>query len=306
MTGYNSSFNKLPQNPCINVPLPTIQRDLPVTIGDPIVTVPNCHINKSIPPATNVSQCAFSRNLYPKAASSPSSVPSIQPPIATPPTAYASQVQYIAKNPIGHTILGQNTSRSRINVQVDTEIPMRYRDLAVKKELKRRGPGLIGELAKRLEDDDKIQDKAKSAEDYDTMSPRDIYSPRIRHCVATNATDPILKGRLKAHDRRENGIAAPGSRLSPIVLPSGPVSTLDDKGSRERPNKRPLVRTVMNTPTLVTDKAQTIGQTAKIVTPVIPKDYVGLEPIHAKLPCHNIRKACNEPRRSKVCSISLV
>ena len=183
---------------------------------------------------------------------------------------------------------------------------MRYRDLAIKKELKRRGLGLIAELAKRLEEDDKFQAKATSAEDYDTMSPRDIYSPYIRRSVATNDTDSILKDRLKAHDRRKYGIEAPGSRLSPMSLPSGPVSALDNKGSREVPNKRPLVPTVMNTPTLVTEKAETIGQTAKIVTPVIPNDYVVLEPIHHTLPGHNIHKACNECRRSKVCSISMV
>ena len=180
-------------------------------------------------------------------------------------------------------MLGQDTSRSAMN-----------------KALKRRGLGLIAELAKRLGEDDKFQTKARTAADYDTMSPRDIDSLCIRRSVATNDTESILKGRLKAHDRRKYGTEVPGSRLDPILLPGGPVSALDNEGSREVLNKTPLVPTVMNTPTLVTDKAETIGQAAKIVKPTIPEDYVGLEPIHGTLPGHNIHKACNDCRRSKV------
>ena len=258
MTNYNKSFDKLSKNPCINVPPPNVQRDLPG---------------------------------------------SIQIPIAASPTAYASQINQIAKSPICHGILGQNISRSRINVQMDKEIPIPDRDLVMKKDLKRRGLGLIAELANCLEEDRKIQAKARSANDYDMMSPKDIYSLYTRRSVATNDTDSILKGRLEARDRKKDGIEAPGSRLNPILVPIGPV---DDKGSREVSNKKPLVPTVITTPTLVTDKAENIGQTAKIVTPIIPKDCVGLESIHGASPGHNINKACSECRRSKVCSIFMV
>ena len=73
------------------------------------------------------------------------------------------------------------------------------------------------------------------------MSPRDIYNLCIRRSVAINDTDSILKDRLRAHDRRKYGIEAPGSRLSPILLPSGPVSPLINRGSPEVFKKRPLV-----------------------------------------------------------------
>lgn len=183
---------------------------------------------------------------------------------------------------------------------------MRDRDLAMKKELKRRGLGLIADLAKRLEEDDRFQARARSANDYDMMSPRNIHSPSTHRSVATDDTDSLLKGGLQAQDKRQYGSTAPGSRLSPVPLPIGPVSVLDNKGSREMFDKRLLVPAVMNTPTLVTDEAETIGQTATVVTPIIPKDYAQLEPVYSTLPGHNIHKACNACRKSKVCSISRV
>ena len=267
MRDYDHSFDKLIE-PCLrSVQKPPTHKDPQATIRDPAVT--------------HVSRYASSGNLCPRAAS----IPSIQPPIATSRTAYASQINHIAKNPIR----GHDTSRRATN-----------------KELKRRGLGLVAELAKRLKEDDKFQARARIAADYDTMSPRDIDNLYIHHSVATNDTDPILKGRLKVHDRKKYGIEAPASRLDPVLLPGGPVSTLDNKGSREVLNKTPLVPMVMNKPTLVTDKAETIGQAAKTVTPTMTEDHVGLEPIHGTLPGHNIHKACNDCRRSKVCNISMV
>ena len=224
MTDYDHSFDKLIE-PCLrSVQTPPTHKDPPTTIRDPAVTVPNCHVNKNPPPATHVSRYASTRDLCPRAATCPPFVPSIQPAIATSPTAYASQMTNIAKNPIGHTILGQDTSKSATN-----------------KELKGRGLGLIAELAKRLEEDDKFRAKARIAADYDTMSPRDIDSLCIRRSVATNDTESILKGRLKAHDRRKYGTEVPGSRLDPILLSGGPVSALDNEGSRKVHNKRPLL-----------------------------------------------------------------
>ena len=68
----------------------------------------------------------------------------------------------------------------------------------------------------------------------------------VRRAVATSDTDSVLKGRLKAYDRSKYGMEAPGSRPSPILLLSGPVSLLDNIGSLEVLNKRPLVPIVKN------------------------------------------------------------
>ena len=86
-----------------------------------------------------------------------------------------------------------------------------------------------------------------------------IYDLYIRRSVATSNTDSTFKGRLKAHDTRIYAMEAPGSCLSPIQLPGGPVSPPDNRGSREVLNKRSLVPFAKKKLTLVTDETETIG-----------------------------------------------
>ena len=192
-------------------------------------------------------------------------------------------------------------------MEPDKELHMRYSHLpqrTMKKELLRRGllcAGINADLARRLKLDDTFQAKARTAEDYDTMDPTEIL--RLCKCrfIPTKGTDLMRRDRLKAHDKRKYGIEAAGSRMSPLLLPRGPVSSLNKKSSQGMREEKRLVPIVKNGPNPVTGNAETIRQVAETVTPAMPEDDVGLKAIQHPLPHQIIQEEGNERRKSKVC-----
>lgn len=177
----------------------------------------------------------------------------------------------------------------------------------LKKELKTRGlkcGGLNAELIKRLEKDDLLQAKARTAKNYDTMNPEDVRSLCVRRSLPSNGPDSLRRERLKAYDERISGIEVPGLRLRLRLgkLPSGPVPTLPNKVSRGTLDRDPLVPTSKDKLTQLTRMTKCIRQVVKAVTSVVPKDDVGSKPTPNMLPGQNLRNAGDGCCERWVCS----
>lgn len=174
----------------------------------------------------------------------------------------------------------------------------------LKKELKRRGlkcGGMNADLIKRLEKDDMFQAEARTVEDYNTMNPEDVHSLCVRRSLPSNGPDSLRRERLKAYDERRFGREVPGLRLRPGILPSGPVSALPNKDSREILDEKSLVPTGKDKPTQLTRRVEMIGQAAETVTSAMPKDDNELKPTSSMLPAQNICKAGDGCCKSGVC-----
>ena len=300
---------------------PPILGDLPATASAPTAYTfsnsPSAAVfhhpdaNHNVPPAANVPRSAISRDLALVATNPPPSVSSLQSPIATSYSAYAAQDAQKNTNPVGHAAPREEMTKDQIKTEPDQDVHLRYRDLPqriMKKELKRRGllcGGPNADLARRLEEDDKFQAEARTAEDYDTMSSKDIYNLCRRRSIPSMGTDSELRDRLKTHDKRKHGIEAAEPRLYPLIFPSWPVPNLETHKSHGRLEEKPLMPTVKDEPIRATEIAETIEQTAGIVTPAIHKDNAKSKSINGLLPTQAIH-AGNGYRKSKVCSISMI
>ena len=286
------------------VPSPPIPR---ATIDPAAVIVPCSDVKQNLSPTAHATCSTISRNTLPRANSCPPVVLSLQPPIATSLTAYTSRETPEPSTPIDHTTAGQKSRKDGIKIQTDSEIHIRYRDVpwrTLHNEVKRRGlliAGTQAELTKRLEKDDEFQANLRTAEDYDTMDPTNVYRLCVLRSVPSNGTDSLLRDRLKAHDKRRYEIESTGPRSSSSVMPSGPISVVDYKGCQDTLKEKLLVSAVKNISTRTIEVAETIGQATEMVTRAIAKEHVGINPIKGMLPSRNIHEAYSDCRKSKVC-----
>ena len=144
----------------------------------------------------------------------PPFVPLSQSSMVNLATACPSQNNPNPTLPIGNAVPGQQ---------------MHYRHMGqrpLKKELKKRGllcGGLLADIVKRLEKDDKFQASVRTAEDYDTMNSKDMRALCVSRSIPIDGTDTLRRDRLKAHDKRGS---APG-----------------DKGGRQMLEEKPSVLT---------------------------------------------------------------
>ena len=295
-------------------PPPSILGDVPAKANaaaadsaskvSPVASVPHSNVNEVVPPAANATRSPISRNLSPVAIDPPPFVPLSPSSVSSSSTACTLQKAYKPTTPIAHEVPIHETKS-----KPDKEIYMRYKDLpqrTMKKELKRRGllvGGLNAELSKRLEKDDEFQAKARTAEDYDTMDPKHIYSLCARRSLPSKGADSLLRDRLKAHDKRAYGIDAAEPKISPSILPIWPVSGPGNKDSREMLQEKRRVPTLKDTSSRGTEMAKTMGQTAETMNPANPGERAVRKPKTGMLPGQNIPQACNQCRKKNVRNI---
>lgn len=305
------SPNNSSGTPTVVPPPPPIFGDLPAKTCapaaysaskvSPAAIVPDSNVNQDVPPAANATRSAISRKLSPVAIDPPPFVPSLQQSSSTSSSTCALPENYKATTPIAPGVRIPKTQ-----VQPDKEIDMHYKDLpqrAMKKELRRRGlliGGLNAELSKRLEKDDEFQARARTAEDYDTMNPKQIYSLCVRRSLPSIGADSLLRDRLKAHDRRAYGIDAVRPEISPSIQPSWPISGPGNKGSRDTLQEKRRMPTLKDQSSGGTEMAKTMGQTAETMNPTNPEERAADKPKIGMLRGQNIPQACDESRKKKV------
>lgn len=278
---------------------------IPKTIPRPAVD-PHTIVNKKVLPAVTAPRSAISGNPSPAATAPSPFVPLFPLPIASSISACDLQNNHESTGPIGHAEARQDTSKGCINGLPEKRLRLRYQNLsqdAMRKELKARGlicHGQNADLVKRLERDDEFQAKPRTAENYDKMNSKDIRSLCFRRFIPSHGTTSSLRGRLKAHDNRINGRGAAVPGLSPLIVPSGPLSTPELKGSREVLEEKPLVQTVNDGSASMIETTERSGETAEKVALAQPLKSVVFKPMNFIEPRQTIHKACSECRKSKV------
>lgn len=179
----------------------------------------------------------------------------------------------------------------------------------MRKELKARGllcHGPNADLVKRLEKDDIFQATPRTAENYDTVNPKDIHNLCVRRSIPSQGTISSLEDRLEAHDRREIGIEDAVPSFIPLTVSSGPLPALEVKASQEMLEEEPLVRTVKDEPSSVTEVVKMFEETAETVALTKPIQSMECKPMFGMLLGQNIHRACSECRSSHVSSIPTI
>ena len=311
------------KEPKATVPRPHISKNLPGTAIAPVA-----HTLGSVPFATTAPG-PYTHNYLnlpaagpgpgpprspPPAATTPSPfTPLFELPIASSISACAPQKSNAPTTPVRLTEQRHDRRKDCIEEEADKEYPPRYKNMSqgpMRKELKRRGllcHGPNADLFKRLKKDDKFQGKPRTAENYDTMNPKDIHMLCVHRCIPSHGSVTSLRDRLKAHDKRDKMMEAAVSGLRPVVVYcSGHLPTLEVKPDREMVEEKPLVPITKDEPASVTEIAGIVEETFEPVESAKALDYAETGLINGMLLYHNRRKACSTCRQRKVSSMSKI
>lgn len=272
-------------------PRPSVSKDPP-----PAETAPHPDVNKNVPPAADAPPSAIPRNLLPAATTPSPFVPLFQLPIATSGSAYALQTSNEPETPIRHVEAKEDPRKDYTKEEQGKGFYARYKNMpqsAMREELKSRGllcHGRNVDLVKRLEQDDSFQTKPRTAENYDTMDSSDIFDLCVRRFIPSQGTLPLLRARLKGHDKRVNRKKAAVPRPSLVTVPSEPPSALDTL------EEKPVVPTVKDKETSRTERAGSVKETAEIAA---ARRCVESKPTNRVLSAQCIRRSCNHCRIRK-------
>ena len=287
-----------------NAPRPRV----PQTLLLPIAT-PHADVDRSVPPPpAYVPHSAIHRKFFPEAPAPSPFPPIFQLPIEDSASAHGPQE---ANEPVTQTchIEPEKTKcKDHTKDEPDKKFPVRYKNMpqtAMREELKMRGLHSSGpnpDLVKRLEKDDAFQAKQRTAENYDTMDPKDIHSLCATRSIPSQGTTSMLRDRLKAHDKRENRKEPAVARLGPLMFRSGHLPVLEIKARRKMLDEKSLVPTSKDEPASRTETAEGVGGTLAAAK---PKKSIGYKMMHNMLP-GNIHRACETCQKGHVCSLPMI
>lgn len=246
----------------INAPRPSV----PKTIQPPIAT-PHANGDRTVPPAPAYApHPAIPRKPFPEATAPSPFAPISQVSIENSTPAHGPQKVNEPVTPTSHLEPEKSKCADHMKDESDKIPPLSYRNMpqrVLRPELKRRGllsGGPNPELVKRLEQDDAFQATQRTAENYDTMDPKDVHRLCAARLIPSNGTTSLLRDRLKAHDKRgkkkEPAVPIPIS----IMSHSGHLPVLETKASRKMLDEKPLVPTTKDERALRTKTAERIDK----------------------------------------------
>ena len=294
---------KFPKNlpPAQNAPRPRVPTMLP-----PPIATPRADVDRIIPPPTYAPQTTISKKLSPEATTPSPFAPIPRLPIESPASAYRPQKAKEPVTPTSQTKSAKPTRERHMKDEPDQTSPVRYKNMhqkAMRNELKRRGllsHGANPDLVKRLEQDDEFQAAPRTAENYDTMDPKDIQSLCVSRLIPSQGATSLLRDRLKAHDKSGDKKEPTVPRLGPSMSPSEHLPGLGIKASRKLLDEKPLVPTKKDEPASRREKANAASETLAAAKP--KNGTVQVNTMHNMLP-GNIHQACRDCRTNHVCSL---
>lgn len=291
-------------SPAQNAPRPRVSKILM-----PPTATTHADVDRIVPPPPAYApHYAIPTKHFPETTAPSPFAPIFQLPIENSTSAHGPQKANEPVTPSCH-IESENTKcEDHMKDEPDKTSPLRYKNMpqrAMREELKRRGlysGGPNPDLVKRLEQDDAFQAKQRTAENYDTMDPKDIHSLCATRSIPSQGTTSLLRDRLKAHDKRENRKEPAAPRLSPVISPSGHLPLLETKASRRMLDERPLVPTAKDEPASMTETAEDVGGT--LATAKSMKS-TGSKMMHDMLP-KTIHRACEDCQKGHVCNLPMI
>ena len=279
-------------------PQPEPAKDLPLSAA--VAIHPN--VNENGPRAASAPRSASPRDPSPAATARSPFVPLFQLPIDRSLPACASQTTQETTTPSDYQNTKQHTRKDCAKEEADEGFHIRHQDLGhrdIRQEAKARGLicyGRKADLVARLDKDDRFQAEPRTADDYDTMSLKELERICIRRAIPSQGPFSSLKDRVKAHDKRGNVIEVSVAGFCPPLAPGAPLSALKVNDSREIIGGKPLLQIKRDAPAFVAKRAKDIEKTAETV-PLAESMH---EPTDSMLPVKEIHYACNHCRKGHV------